>query len=232
MRVAIMQPYFLPYIGYLQLMAAVDVFVVYDNIEYTKKGWINRNRLLKNGKDALFSLPLKHDSDHLHVCQRELATSFDRSKLLNQFKGAYAKAPHFASVYPLLQGIVTCPEQNLFRYLLHSLQALAQHLGLGTSIRTSSTIAAEHSFKGEDKVLALCKALGANRYVNAIGGTALYSRERFASHGMELKFIQARPIDYAQFGAAFVPWLSIADVLMFNPVETVRRWVCTEYDLT
>ena len=89
MRLAIMQPYFFPYIGYFQLIAAVDQFIVYDNIKYTKKGWINRNRMLQNGKDVMFSLPLKSDSDFLDVCERELAADFNRDKLLNQLKGAY-----------------------------------------------------------------------------------------------------------------------------------------------
>ena len=86
--IAIMQPYFFPYIGYFQLIAAVDMFIVYDNIKYTKKGWINRNRLLNRGKNVIFSLPLKNDSDYLNVCQRELAADFNRDKLLHQFKGA------------------------------------------------------------------------------------------------------------------------------------------------
>ena len=62
-KLGVMQPYFLPYIGYFQLIEAADVFVVYDNIKYTKKGWINRNRMLRNGSDMVFSLPLKKDSD-------------------------------------------------------------------------------------------------------------------------------------------------------------------------
>ena len=95
MNLAIMQPYFLPYIGYFQLIKAVDQFIVYDNIKYTKKGWFNRNRMLQNGKDVTFSLPLKRDSDSLDVCERELAADFNRDKLVNQFKGAYRYAPYF-----------------------------------------------------------------------------------------------------------------------------------------
>ena len=79
-----MQPYFLPYIGYWQLMAAVDTFVIYDNIKYTKKGWINRNRMLLNGEAVTFSLPLAKDSDDLDVVQRRLADTFQRAKLLAQ----------------------------------------------------------------------------------------------------------------------------------------------------
>ena len=110
-----MQPYFLPYIGYYQLIAAVDVFVVYDNIKYTKKGWINRNRMLRNGKDVMFSLPLKSDSDRLDVCQRELAVDFDPRQLLNTINGAYRRAPYFSLTSPLIEQIVMYDDRNLFR---------------------------------------------------------------------------------------------------------------------
>lgn len=231
MKVAIMQPYFLPYIGYYQLIAAVDIFVVYDNIKYTKKGWINRNRLLLNGADAMFSLPLKKDSDSLDVVQRELSAEFDREKLLNQFRGAYARAPHFAQTFPLLERIVHCGEENLFRYIHHSITEVCAYLNIKTEIRISSGIDIDHGLKAQDKVIALCRAAGADTYINAIGGTDLYDRGVFGAQGIELKFIKARPFEYAQFGAPFVPWLSIVDVLMFNPIEVVQKWTTLSYEL-
>lgn len=225
MRVAIMQPYFLPYVGYYQLIAAVDVFVVYDNIKYTKKGWINRNRMLLNGTDATFSLPLKKDSDALDVVQRELAADFDPDKLLNQFRGAYFRAPYFAQTFPLLERIMHCGESNLFRFIHHSIHHVCDHLGLETEIRVSSDIAIDHNLKSQDKVLALCKALGAVTYINTMGGIDLYADDAFRAHGMELQFIRPQPFEYVQFGDAFVPWLSIVDVLMFNPVERIREYL-------
>ena len=217
-----MQPYFLPYIGYFQLMAAVDLFIVYDNIKYTKKGWINRNRMLQNGKDVTFSLPLKSDSDTLDVCERELVADFNRDKLLNQFKGAYQPAPYFAQTFPLVEQIVRYEDTNLFRFLHHSLVKTCGHLGIATEIRISSSIAIDHDLKNQDKVLALCAAVGAGTYVNAIGGRELYSKETFREKGIELKFIQSKPFEYAQFGNAFVPWLSIIDVMMLNSVEVIQ----------
>jgi hypothetical protein len=231
MRLAIMQPYFLPYIGYWQLMASVDVFVVYDNIKYTKKGWINRNRMLVNGQDKIFTLPLKGDSDHLDVVQRELAGDFDRRKLLNQFAGAYRRAPYFEQTWPLLETVIQYGDNNLFRYILHSIEQLCSYLGIGTRIQVSSGIPIDHSLKAQDKVLAICEALGATTYINAIGGTELYDGEVFANRGVELRFIKARPFEYPQFGAAFVPWLSIVDVLMFNPKELARARVLACYDV-
>ncbi len=226
-----MQPYFLPYIGYFQLLASVDQFIVYDNIKYTKKGWINRNRMLLNGRDAMFSLPLKKGSDLLDVVERELAADFDRTKLLNQFKGAYGRAAQFESTYPILERIVLHEEANLFRYIHHSIVQLCEHLSIDTDIRISSEMHIDHELKSQDKVLALCKAAGADTYINTIGGIELYAKADFRIQGIDLQFIKTRPFEYAQFGDAFVPWLSILDVLMFNPLNTVRSYINENYEL-
>lgn len=230
MTLAIMQPYFLPYIGYWQLIAAVDTFVIYDNIKFTKKGWINRNRMLRNGEAVTFSLPVSAGSDSLDVVERTLAPNHDRRKLLAQFDGAYARAPHYARLRPLLQEVIDCQEDNLFLHLRHSVAAVCRHLGLQTRIVTSSDIRIDHALRAQDKVLALCEALQAHTYVNPIGGTELYDAETFASRGIALKFIKARAIEYPQFGAPFVPWLSIVDLLAFNPLDTVQGWVRTQFD--
>jgi hypothetical protein len=232
MKVAIMQPYFLPYIGYFQLIAAVDLFIVYDNIQYTKKGWINRNRMCRNGEAVIFSLPLKSASDGLNVRERELAADFRRDKLLNQIKGAYQRAPHFATVFPLIERIVRFDENNLFNFLHHSITAICDYLTIRTQIRISSSIAADHSLKSQGKVIALCRAAGALTYVNASGGVDLYSREDFRSQGIDLKFIRSKPFEYRQFGEGFVPMLSIIDVMMFNAIEDVRSCVSNNYELT
>lgn len=231
MKLAIMQPYFLPYIGYFQLIAAVDIFVVYDNIKYTKKGWINRNRMLLNGVDAIFSLPLKKNADSLNVVQRELSNDFDRKRLLNQFKGAYSRAPYFAQTFPLLERIVQCEEVNLFRYIHHSIVEMCAHLDIATEIRISSEIPSDYKLKTQERVIALCQALGASTYINAIGGTELYSKWYFQENIINLKFIKSIPFEYAQFGNQFMPWLSIIDVLMFNPLSEISGKFIKNFDL-
>lgn len=226
-----MQPYFLPYLGYFQLIAAVDQFVLYDRIKYTKKGWINRNRFLLNGSDAMFSLPLKKGSDSLNIVERELAGDFDRRKLLGQFAGAYRHAPHFDRTMALLELIIRHPADNLFDYIHHSLTALRAHLALQTEIHVSSTLSFDNELKGQDKVIAICQAMGAQHYVNPIGGTELYAKPDFATHGIKLQFLKPRPFEYPQYGQPFVPWLSIVDVLMFNSVEAVRTCLSHNFDL-
>ena len=231
MRLAIMQPYFFPYIGYFQLIATVDLFIVYDNIKYTKKGWISRNRMLQNGEAVTFSLSLKRGSDYLNVGERELAADFDRESLLNRIKSAYRRAPYFAQTFPLVEQVVRYEDTNLFRFLHHSIVRTSEHLRIATDVRISSDIAIDHGLRNQDKVLALCKAVGAGTYVNTIGGTDLYSKETFREKGFDLKFIRSKPFEYAQFGDAFVPWLSIVDVMMFNPLDDIRTCISTCYEL-
>lgn len=231
MKIGIMQPYFFPYIGYFQLIQAVDLFVVYDNIQYTKKGWINRNRFLQNGKDVLFSVPLKKDSDFLDIKDREISVDFNKNKLLNQLSEAYRRAPYFAQTFSLIEQIVRYEDNNLFRFLHHSIVKTCENLGITTKILISSNISIDHRLKNQDKVLALCEAIGATTYVNAIGGMELYSKETFQKKGIVLNFIKSKPFEYAQFGAPFVPWLSIIDVMMFNPFDAIKNCISNNYEL-
>jgi hypothetical protein len=231
MRTAIMQPYFLPYIGYFQLIGSVDLFIVYDNIKYTKKGWINRNRMLVNGKNVTFSLPLKSDSDSLDIRDRELAVDFNRDKLVNRLSGAYRRAPYFQQAFPVIEQILRQEESNLFRFLYQSITRVCETIGITTKIMISSDIAVDHNLKNQDKVLALCEAVDTDIYVNSIGGVELYSKDDFKSRGIELKFIRSKPFVYSQFGNDFIPWLSIVDVLMFNSLDTIQECIHSNYGL-
>ncbi len=231
MRLAINQPYFLPYIGYFQLIAAADEFIVYDNIKYTKKGWINRNRFLRNDNAVTFTLPLKAGADRLDIGQRELAAEFSHKTLLNPIEGAYRNAPQFHSVMPLIAQILSYTDSNLFKFLLNSLHLVCDYLRIHTPLLVSSEVPIDHQLKAEDKVLALCKARGADSYINAIGGKNLYIRENFAEQGVELKFLQSLPMSYGQFGDGFVPWLSILDVMMFNSADEISNRMLPHYEL-
>jgi hypothetical protein len=196
----------------------VDLFIIYDNIQYTKSGWINRNRLCRNGETVTFSLPLKGASDYLDVRERELAADFKREKLLNQIKEAYRRAAQFAAVFPVIERVVGFEDGNLFRFLHHSIACICDYLGISTEIRVSSSVDIDHELNGQDKVLALCRAVGANLYLNAIGGMDLYSRDAFRAEGIELQFIRAKPFEYPQSDRAFLPSLSILDAMNYELV--------------
>ncbi|MBV1774747.1 WbqC family protein [Burkholderiaceae bacterium DAT-1] len=231
MRVAIMQPYFLPYIGYFQLIHAADVFVVYDNIKYTKSGWISRNRFLQNGSDAIFSLQLKKDSDSLDVVQRQISVDFDRNAFKRKLEGAYRKAPYFASVNALLDRILACESNNLFKFIHHSIREVCHYLNIDTPILISSEIPADHQLAGKHRVMSICHALNATEYLNPIGGVDLYQSEEFAAGGLALSFIKSKGTPYVQFDNSFVPWLSILDVMMFNSVERCMEIIQGDFDI-
>jgi WbqC-like protein family len=231
MKAAIMQPYFLPYIGYWQLINSVDHFIVYDNIQYTKRGWINRNRFLQNGKPHVFTVPLENDSDYLDVGERSISAAFNRRKLINQLDGAYARATNSKKVLPILRDVISYDDSNLFGYILNSIKEICKYLEIDTKVVISSEVEIDHSLRGEDRVLAICRAEQATVYVNTAGGTELYNRERFRTEGIDLRFIKSKDIEYRQFDNEFVPWLSILDVMMFNDKAKIKQYL-EEYALS
>jgi hypothetical protein len=232
-KIAIMQPYFLPYIGYFQLINAVDEFVVYDNIQYTKQSWINRNRILVDGKDIFITLPLRKDSDYLDVRDRYLAENWlsEQNRMLNRVKAAYGKAPYFSSVFPIFERSILFEEDNLFLFIFHSLRQVREYLGIQTPLLVSSSISMDSGLRSENKVVEICKARKAVTYINPIGGVELYSKDRFKKQGLDLYFLKTTEFSYKQFNYDFVPFLSIMDVMMFNSKEEIRNYLNSFYTL-
>lgn len=224
MIVAVMQPYFFPYIGYWQLLAGADTFVIFDDVNYINRGWINRNRILVNGEARYFNIPLKGASQNLLINEIELVGSEkENDKLLKQVEFAYKKAPEFGKVFPAFEACIRNEERNLARFLGNTLEAVSAYLKIGTKLVYSSELEKDPAVRGQQKVLACCKALGATEYRNPIGGTELYDKTLFKENGIDLYFLKADDdIVYRQYGEAFVPFLSMLDVLMFNDVPAVR----------
>jgi len=226
-----MQPYFFPYIGYFQLINAVDEFLIYNNIEYSKEGWINRNRILVQGKDAYITLPLKKDSDYLEIRNRSLAATWlkERKLMLSRIANCYRKAPHFANVYPMIEKCIMFDENNLFQFLLNSLNQVKYYLEIQTPFVVSSTISIDHDLRAEKKVIALCKARNANKYINPIGGSKLYNKDDFMHEGINLYFLKPSEIIYKQFEHDYLPSLSIIDVMMFNSKEVIQKYLTSSF---
>lgn len=224
MKVAIMQPYFIPYIGYFQLINAVDVFVIYDNIQYTKRGWINRNRYLMNGRPVYITLPIKKDSDFLNINQRFLIDDFnnEKKKILSRIENSYRNAPNFSVGIELMQGILAYSNRNLFDFIYNSLFQILNYLNIETKIIISSSIEGNVELKSVERVLNICKILNSDHYINPIGGLGLYNKDIFKRHGIKLNFLKNSNIEYRQFSDTFVPSLSIIDVIMFNPIEKIK----------
>ena len=228
-----MQPYIFPYIGYFQLINCVDKFIIYDNIQYTKKGWINRNRILQNGKDEYFTLPLKNDSDFLNVNEREFSLNwkFEKAKILNKLTEQYRKAPNYNEVMNLIQKSFDFNSLNLFDFILNALKVTLDYFEIKKEIVISSSIKIDHNLKSEEKVIEICKYLDAKTYINPIGGIELYNKETFLKNGISLQFLKANNCIYTQFKNEFVPFLSIIDVLMFNSKEETKRIIEKEFVL-
>lgn len=225
MKLGIMQPYFFPYLGYWQLMNAVDQYVVYDDVNYIKGGRINRNAILMQGKSHNINLILRGASPNKLIREVEVDTQdVLQTKLLRTLEQAYSKAPCFSDVMPVLTDVIRQKEANLAQYLYYSIQAVSQYLGIRTKLLLSSEIDKDTELKAYAKVIDICKVTGADQYYNAIGGVELYEphRSQFNDAGVELRFLKMNEISYPQFKNEFVPNLSIIDVMMFNPPKEIR----------
>lgn len=218
MKLAIMQPYFLPYLGYFQLINAVDKFVIYDDIQFTKKGWMNRNQILVNGKSDVFTINVQKASTYLPVVERIISPVYakERDKTLSKIKQSYKNAPYYSDVYPLLEEIFKCNDVNLFSYIYNSVVKVCKYLGIETEIVISSTLGLDENIKSQDRVLATCKYMRASVYINPEGGVDLYDKSVFLSNDVELGFLTMDPITYSQGSNDFIPYLSIVDVMMWN----------------
>ena len=221
MKVAIMQPYFLPYIGYWQLMSLVDRYVILDDVNYIKRGWVNRNRILLNGTDHMVTLPLAKADAFKKINENMLADI--PPNLEKTIALAYHKAPNYVNVAPLVHDILSCPEKNLARFLTNSIRLVASYIGIETEFLVASETEHDPSLKAQDMILDICMRQGATEYYNAIGGMELYSKELFSHNGIRLGFVRPRLLEYQQFGASFIPGLSILDVLMFCSKDELAR---------
>lgn len=218
-----MQPYFFPYIGYWQLTNLVDEYIIYDDVNYIQRGWINRNNILVNGMSNRINLHIKDASQNRLIKDTIVMQSEkDTKKLLATIKCNYKRAPYFEQVYELVERILTCEYTVLSEYLAHQIKCVCNFLGIQTKLILSSEIDKDSTLKGEDKIIDICKRRSADCYINAIGGKELYNSHNFAKNGIELRFLKTGEITYKQFSNPFVPNLSIIDVMMFNSVEQIK----------
>ena len=233
MKIGIMQPYFFPYLGYWQLMNAVDQYVVYDDVNFIKGGRINRNDILMQHKPGHINLILSGASPNKLIREVQVNNQpLTQSKLLRTIEQCYTKAPEFSTVMPILADIITQTETNLSEYLYYSFQKIGAYLGITTRLIMSSSLDKDCSLKGHHKVISICRLLGGTEYYNSINGVPLYVPHLvdFQQAGIELFFPKLRTVQYRQFQDEFIPNLSIIDVMMFNSKEECHR-LLSEYDL-
>ena len=222
MKVAIMQPYFFPYIGYWQLLNFVDIFVIFDDVNYIKKGWINRNNILVNGEPWLFTLPLQKASPNKKINEIYLDENNKwKESFLKTLERSYKNAPYYDQTENMVNKIIYNKKLKLVDYLKNTIELLSEHIGIKTRCIYSSKLKIEEQLKGQDKIIEIALLLGTTRYINPIGGQDLYSREKFKENNIQLSFLKTNVIEYQQFNNEFIPNLSIIDVLMFNSKEKI-----------
>ena len=232
MAVAIMQPYFFPYLGYFQLVQAVEHFVLYDDVMFIKKGWINRNRIWMQGQDFLFTIPLEKQSQNKTIRESTVAWNADfPSKFLVQLRSAYKKAPHVDAVMSLIEGVLAEKPISLADLAGNSIQATWNYLGLSKKFYLSSELSVSSDLGRAERLMEITKSLGETVYINAANGQALYDKPSFAEQGVTLQFIQGDLPAYKQGNSPeFLAGLSMIDVMMWNDIPTIRdmltRYTC------
>lgn len=230
MIVSIMQPYFFPYIGYFQLIHASDVFVLYDDVQY-KRGWINRNRILLNGADRWLTYPVTQGSATSAICNRTYVHGLrDREHLLHVLEEYYRYARYFDSVYALVAKCLEYSDPGVASFNANLIRTVADYLGIQTEMHRSSDLSLPDNFRGQDRIIEICRRFSADTYVNPPGGTHLYSADVFDDYNMRLRFLNPVLRRYSQGSANFVPALSIIDVMMFNSKDEIGEML-NEFEL-
>lgn len=228
MKLAIMQPYFMPYIGYWQLMNAVDTYVVYDDVNYIKGGWVARNNILMNSQSYMFCVTLNGASPNKLFNEITIRDNF--VKFRKMLQSCYSHAPYYSEVKCIMENIYNCDDRSLGKFMLNSFNVVLNYVGIKRKVILSSTLEKDNSLHGASKVIAICKELGASKYYNAIGGQSLYDKNEFKDNGIELKFLKPELVPYKQFKNDFVAGLSIIDVMMFNSPEEIKQML-DKYEL-
>ena len=224
MKLAIMQPYFMPYLGYFQLISAVDKFVIYDDVNYINKGWINRNNILVNEKATLVSLPLQDVSQNKLI--KDIALVQDskwKSKFIRTIELSYKKAPYFDQVFSIIEIIIQSKLTHINELALLSIISVSNYLQINTTFVQTSSVYANEQLKAQHRILNICKQEKASHYINPIGGLEIYSRKLFEEAEIKINFLKTTAHSYQQFGNTFVPNLSIMDVLMFNSKDEINQ---------
>jgi len=204
----IMQPYLFPYLGYFQLIDSVDTFVFFDDVNYIKKGWINRNYILVDNNKYMWTLPLIKTSQNKKINEHEIfEPKKTKEKLSKLIYKAYEKAPNLKSIFEI-----------------------TNYLNLNKTFKRSSDLINPNKYSSYLRIIDIIKLLNCSKYINPIGGYKLYDKLLFKKNGIELQFIETSEIFYKQYNNNFIPNLSMIDVLMFNNIETIKFFL-KEYKL-
>jgi len=232
-KIAIMQPYIFPYIGHFQLIYATDVYVFYDDVNYINRGWINRNKILLNGKEQLFTIPCIDASQNKLIKDVQVLNDKSISKVLTTISAAYKKSPYFTDVFPIIEKTLRFEgDMPISQLAVNSIVSVCAYLDIKRNFKVCSEQGYNNiELRKADRLIDICHKERIDHYINAAGGRAIYSKEYYAERGIKLDFLISERKDYPQFNNTFVPWLSIIDVLMFNSKEEINNVLMQSYHL-
>ena len=230
MRIAVMQPYFLPYLGYWGLLHAVDKFVILDDVAFIKRGWINRNRIALNGQPCWLTLPVQKASQNKLICEMEITPDTAwRDPMLTKLHHAYSKSPFYDRGSRLFSSLLYNATGNMREFVVGTIDRIAQELAITTEIIPSSRIFDKKGLHGQHRIIDICHSLGATEYLNLPGGESLYAKAEFHRNGIDLLFLEtnSKVFDLVS-GVINDPSLSILDTLMHNSLGRISD-VISEY---
>jgi hypothetical protein len=231
MKLAIMQPYFFPYIGYFQLINAVDKFIIYDDVNYINRGWINRNNILVNGAAHLIQVPLVGASQNKLINEIVIVQDTKwKNKLLRTIQQSYAKAPFFKPIFELIESTINKDETNIAVFNVNGVKSVCDYMGIKTEIVPNSEGYNNKHLKGQERILDICARENAQTYINPTGGMELYDMPMFSHRNINLQFLKPMHIAYKQYNSDFIPWLSIIDLMMFLEKEELNNHL-NQYEL-
>lgn len=228
MKIAIMQPYFMPYIGYFQLIKEVDKFVFFNDVNFIKKGWINRNQILNNKEPKYFTVPLIKASQNKLICDTYLHDFSNwRIHFLKKIKQCYKNSTYYNESFEVIERILYKKNfEKIDDLTSTSVCEISKYLGINTSFVFSKDLNYSKIGNGQHKIISISKLLGANTYVNLINGLNLYVKKDFDNEDLKLKFIKMNKIEYYQnSNNNFIPSLSIIDILMNNPKNDILSFM-------
>jgi hypothetical protein len=238
MKVAIMQPYFFPYIGYFQLMSHAELWVVFDQVQFVNKGWINRNRILHNQHEKewqYITLPIAQRHRQSKICDLHIANHQKwRENILGKLTIYRRQAPHYQATINFITECFASEADNLSDFLIHLLARTVDYLEIETPFVLQSELNLDKDLINHpgDWALMIAKALNADEYINLPGGFRLFDEDKFLNNGIKLNFIQPNLTKYQQFGHHFVGGLSIIDLLMWNSLSEIRDMLKNDYRIT
>ena len=223
MKIGIMQPYFLPYIAYFSLINLVDKFIYYDDVQYIKRGWVNRNRVKMKNEWLYIILPIKKASLNSNINEVFVVNNKrEIDKIKNTIKHCYVNAPNYEKIKNIVFENIK-PGLNISKLNINLINIICNYLNIDTKMYISSEIEKNSNLKGENQILEICKRLDGDLYINPIGGKELYSKKKFYKLGIRLNFIEIDKIEYYQGKYNFIENLSFLDVLMWCSKEKIHH---------